>query len=99
IMTSSNLLKFFLVIFLCASAMAAATESTVLETYPLVAGESRLEISILDAFPSPNFEGLPGQAAILFEVDSGIILFASHPDLTIPPASLTKIMTIHLSLE
>ena len=98
-MTSSNLLKFFLVIFLCASAMAAAAESTVLETYPLVAGESRLEISILDAFPSPNFEGLPGQAAILFEVDSGIILFASHPDLTIPPASLTKIMTIHLSLE
>lgn len=46
--------------------------------------------------------GLPevsGSSALLMDGETGIILGVKNPDKPIPPASLTKLMTIHLALE
>ena len=37
------------------------------------------------------------QSAVLLDQGSGRILFQKQPDLAIPPASLTKVMTLHLA--
>ena len=39
------------------------------------------------------------QAGILYEVNSGTLMYAWNPDLKVQPASLTKIMTCMLALE
>lgn len=36
-------------------------------------------------------------SAVLLDQGSGRILYQKHPDLSIPPASLTKLMTLHLA--
>ncbi len=41
---------------------------------------------------------LTARAAILVDVESATILYAKHPDLVIPPASLTKVVTIDTAL-
>ena len=38
-------------------------------------------------------------AALLMDAETGTVLYAKNPDLEIPPASLTKLMTIHLVLK
>jgi D-alanyl-D-alanine carboxypeptidase (penicillin-binding protein 5/6) len=38
-------------------------------------------------------------AALLMDAETGAVLYAKNPDMEIPPASLTKLMTMHLILE
>jgi D-alanyl-D-alanine carboxypeptidase (penicillin-binding protein 5/6) len=38
-------------------------------------------------------------AALLMDAETGTVLYAKNPDLEIPPASLTKLMTLHLVLK
>lgn len=42
---------------------------------------------------------LSAEAGILLDYDTGTVLFEKRADRVIPPASLTKVMTIHLALE
>jgi D-alanyl-D-alanine carboxypeptidase (penicillin-binding protein 5/6) len=71
--------------------------STVFFGYPQVPGEEPpLEFSWAHGFPlQPDFQ-LWAPIALLFHVDSGIILFEQAIDQPIPPASITKLMTMHL---
>jgi D-alanyl-D-alanine carboxypeptidase (penicillin-binding protein 5/6) len=39
------------------------------------------------------------QAAVLMDAETGTVLYQKNPDAEIPPASLTKLMTMHLALE
>lgn len=39
------------------------------------------------------------RAAIVVNMDTGKVLFAKNPDLSIPPASLTKVMTMFLTMD
>jgi D-alanyl-D-alanine carboxypeptidase (penicillin-binding protein 5/6) len=39
------------------------------------------------------------KAAVLLDATTGEVLYAKNPDEEIPPASLTKLMTIHLALQ
>jgi D-alanyl-D-alanine carboxypeptidase (penicillin-binding protein 5/6) len=39
------------------------------------------------------------RSAVLMDAVTGTVLFSANPDLQIPPASLTKLMTIHLALK
>ncbi|MCL2479587.1 MAG: D-alanyl-D-alanine carboxypeptidase [Treponema sp.] len=54
--------------------------------------------------PAVTFEGIPvpvvsSKAAVVIDEDTGTVLFTKNPDLEIPPASLTKLMTIYLALS
>lgn len=42
---------------------------------------------------------VPARAAILVNMDTGKILYEKNADMPIPPASLTKIMTMYLALD
>lgn len=42
---------------------------------------------------------LASRSAILLDAASGEILYEKNPDIEIPPASLTKLMTMHITLE
>lgn len=42
---------------------------------------------------------ITGESAILVDAETGKILFAKNPDMALPPASMTKIMTEYLVLE
>jgi D-alanyl-D-alanine carboxypeptidase (penicillin-binding protein 5/6) len=50
---------------------------------------------------SQNIEApnLRCKAAVLLDATTGEVLYSMNPDEEIPPASLTKLMTIHLALE
>ena len=56
------------------------------------------------ADPSKNAAGfvspleLGSRAAVLLDADTSVILYAKNSDAEIPPASLTKLMTIHVAL-
>jgi D-alanyl-D-alanine carboxypeptidase (penicillin-binding protein 5/6) len=39
------------------------------------------------------------EAAVILDATTGEVLYSKNPDKEIPPASLTKLMTIHLALE
>ena len=39
------------------------------------------------------------RAAVLIDADTGVILYSKNPDDEIPPASLTKLMTMHLVMK
>ncbi|GHU86983.1 hypothetical protein FACS189476_01530 [Spirochaetia bacterium] len=43
--------------------------------------------------------GIASRAAVIMDAETGTVLFAKNPDEPIPPASLTKLMTIHLVLQ
>lgn len=65
---------------------------------PLAAAACALLVAALAA--SPACAGaLPARAAILVNLDSGRILYEKNADTPIPPASLTKIMTMFLALD
>ena len=49
-----------------------------------------------DSQPAPE---LNAEAAILIELSTKSVLFEKNADETIPPASMTKLMTIHLALN
>lgn len=42
---------------------------------------------------------VPSRSAVLVNLGTGHVLYAQNPDLAIPPASLTKIMTIYIALD
>jgi D-alanyl-D-alanine carboxypeptidase (penicillin-binding protein 5/6) len=50
----------------------------------------------------PYMEDAPeivSQAAVLIDAATGALLYAKNPDMEIPPASLTKLMTMHLLMN
>ncbi|MEW6549613.1 MAG: D-alanyl-D-alanine carboxypeptidase family protein [Spirochaetota bacterium] len=49
------------------------------------------------ALPSPP--AINARAAVLIDAATGTLLFAKNPDLALPPASLTKLVTLHIALE
>ena len=51
------------------------------------------------AWPSFPAEGLTARAAFLMDVPTGQVLYEREPDLPLPPASTTKIVTAILALE
>ncbi|MDR1129190.1 MAG: D-alanyl-D-alanine carboxypeptidase, partial [Treponema sp.] len=46
-----------------------------------------------------NAPALGSRAAALIDAETGALLYAKNPDELIPPASLTKLMTIHVALK
>lgn len=48
---------------------------------------------------SPDSLDLQAKSAILIEQDTGTILYQLNPDMEIPPASLTKLMTLNIALN
>ena len=48
---------------------------------------------------APVNDGLPARSAILIEQESGRVLFEKNPDEQLPPASITKVMTLLLTME
>ena len=49
-------------------------------------------------FGQPEFD-LPCKAAMLMEQNSGTVLYAKNPDIQLPEASITKVMTLLLTFE
>lgn len=49
-------------------------------------------------FGQPEFD-LPCKAAVLMEQGSGTVLYAKNPDIQLPEASITKVMTLLLTFE
>lgn len=43
--------------------------------------------------------GIVGKAGVLIDARSGQVLYAKNPDLRLPPASTTKILTVAIALE
>ena len=43
-----------------------------------------------------SIENLDAKAAVVIDAATGTVLFGKNPDMVIPPASLTKIVTLHL---
>jgi len=62
------------------------------------------QAQIYEAPPAlvPIMETAPeivSRAAVLIDADTGVILYSKNPDDEIPPASLTKLMTMHLVMK
>ena len=72
---------------------ACLTAGTLLSPAALAAGEDALPAA---ALVNPE---IPCQSAILIEQTSGRVLFEKDPDTPMPPASITKIMTLLLVME
>ncbi|MDR2483046.1 MAG: serine hydrolase, partial [Treponema sp.] len=49
--------------------------------------------------PRADVPDLGSQAAVLLDAATGTLLYAKNPDDEIPPASLTKLMTMHIALK
>ena len=49
-------------------------------------------------FGQPEFD-VPCKAAVLMEQNSGTVLYAKNPDIQVPEASITKVMTLLLTFE
>jgi D-alanyl-D-alanine carboxypeptidase (penicillin-binding protein 5/6) len=49
--------------------------------------------------PSADAPDLGSLSAVLMDAATGIVLYAKNGDSPIPPASLTKLMTIHIALQ
>ncbi|MDR2094820.1 MAG: D-alanyl-D-alanine carboxypeptidase [Treponema sp.] len=47
----------------------------------------------------PDAPELGSRSAVVMDTSTGALLFSKDPDVEIPPASLTKLMTIHILLE
>lgn len=58
-----------------------------------------LIISFLLLSSDPSLAKLPVKAALLYNMNTNKILYQKNPDFQIAPASLTKIMTMFLTLE
>ena len=50
-------------------------------------------------FPASDPPELRCQAAILYDLETGQVLYEKNADAVIPPASLTKLMSLHLAYE
>jgi serine-type D-Ala-D-Ala carboxypeptidase (penicillin-binding protein 5/6) len=56
-----------------------------------------LHVLLAESLPAPPV--LSARSSILIEARTGAILFENRADLPIPPASLTKLMTLHIALQ
>ncbi len=65
----------------------------------LLAALSTAPLSARSSGPSDEPPKLLARSAILIEEETGDVLYQSDADLSIPPASLTKLMTLHIALE
>lgn len=54
---------------------------------------------LLTSGASARAAGLPARAAILINMNTGKVLYEKNADAAIPPASLTKVMTMFLALD
>jgi serine-type D-Ala-D-Ala carboxypeptidase (penicillin-binding protein 5/6) len=54
------------------------------------------EVRVQTPAPVPP-PALMARAGVALDVDTGALLYSKEPDLVIPPASLTKLMTLHLA--
>lgn len=54
---------------------------------------------ILCALPGLSLAAMPVRAAILINMDTGAVLYSKNPDMPIPPASLTKVMSMFLAMD
>lgn len=68
-------------------------------TLPLAARELPRMPAWISARGGQDAPVLSAQSAILIDYDTGAVLYEKRADTILPPASLTKIMTIHLVLE
>ena len=50
-------------------------------------------------FPAAQSPVISTRSAVLLDAETGTILFSQNPNMVIAPASLTKLMTIHLALR
>lgn len=50
-------------------------------------------------FPVPEGPELAARSAVILDAATGAVLYAKNPDEPIPPASLTKLMTMHLAFQ
>lgn len=81
-------------IFMISSVYSSAdTDDTTLDPPSNAAGETQV-----DADLQPNLD-LSCGAAVLMEASSGAVLFEQNKDAELPPASVTKIMTLLLVME
>lgn len=48
---------------------------------------------------SPAWAGPKNYAAILYNYETGRVLYTHHPDMRVPPASLTKVLTMFVALD
>ena len=81
-------------IFMISSVYSSAdTDDITLDPPSNAAGETQV-----DADLQPNLD-LSCQAAVLMEASSGAVLFEQNKDAELPPASVTKIMTLLLVME
>ncbi len=77
----------FLVVFLLLAASSVFAQNT----QPTSANPTAAEI------PPPPF--INARAGILIDATTGTILYAKNPDLALPPASLAKLVTLHVVME
>lgn len=54
-----------------------------------------LALAIPSVQAAPRFE-TPAREVVLMDANTGAVLFAKHPDAPIPPASMSKMMTVYL---
>tara|TARA_B100001057_G_scaffold96514_1_gene93137 strand:- start:866 stop:1993 length:1128 start_codon:yes stop_codon:yes gene_type:complete len=54
-------------------------------------------LATVDASPIPPAPNVNVKSYVLMDFHSGMILASSNPDLTLPPASITKIMTAYIA--
>jgi D-alanyl-D-alanine carboxypeptidase (penicillin-binding protein 5/6) len=79
------------------------------ETAPLAAGPSArfalwlpalaLAALLLGLAPAAQAYDTSAKAAILIDAQSGRILFEKNPDLPLPPASMSKLMTVYMLMD
>lgn len=93
-----RLLAIFISVGLCISGTpAAAQESGVIQTAS-GAPEEIYDGEALEAAAAADGT-LPARSAILIEQETGRVLFEKEADIQLPPASITKVMTLLLVME
>ena len=80
---------------------AAALMGAALAAFSLSACSraAQREAAAEDAPPETPPPALLARSAVALDVDTGALLYSKEPDLVIPPASLTKLMTLHLAWQ
>ena len=58
-----------------------------------------LSIILIATLAAYGYIEIPAQTAILIEAETGQVLFEKNPDEPLPPASITKIMTLLIAFE
>jgi D-alanyl-D-alanine carboxypeptidase (penicillin-binding protein 5/6) len=83
----------FLILFLCGAPLFSQI------TPPDTGNRLGLNTSSLLAPYLASAPEITSQAALLIDAETGTVLYAKNPNEEIPPASLTKLMTMHLVLQ